>query len=55
MSTKWYECKLASALNDIEELQQSPMSSDEIPGIYGSPHSIMGQVNFDHFEKNAFF
>ena len=33
MSTKWYECKLASALNVIQELKQSPMSPDEIPGL----------------------
>ena len=33
MLTKWYECKLSSALNVIQELKQSPMSPDEIPGL----------------------
>ena len=33
MSTKWYKCKLAIELNVIQELQQSPMSPDEIPGL----------------------
>ena len=33
MSTKWYKCKLASALNVIQELKQSPMSPDEIPDL----------------------
>ena len=33
MSTKWYECKLASALSVIQEFQQSPMSPNEIPGL----------------------
>ena len=37
MSTKWYKCKLASALNVIQELQQSPMSPDEIPGLMPIP------------------
>ena len=33
MSSKWYKCKLAIELNVIQELQQSPMSPDEIPGL----------------------
>ena len=37
MSTKWYECKLASALNVIKESQQSPMSPDEISGLMPIP------------------
>ena len=31
--SKWYRCKLARALNVIQELQLSPMSPDEIPGL----------------------
>ena len=37
MSTKWYKCKLAIVLNVIQELQQSPMSPDEIPGLMPIP------------------
>ena len=37
MSTKWYECKLTSALNVIQDFQQSPMSPDEIPGLVPIP------------------
>ena len=37
MSTKWYKCKLAIELNVIQELQQSPMSPDEIPGLMPIP------------------
>ena len=37
MSTKWCKCKLASALNVIQELKQSPMSPDEIPGLMPIP------------------
>ena len=35
--SKWYRCKLARALNVIQELQQSPMSPDEIPGLMPIP------------------
>ena len=37
MSSKWYKCKLAIELNVIQELQQSPMSPDEIPGLMPIP------------------
>ena len=35
--SKWYRCKLARALNVIQELQLSPMSPDEIPGLMPIP------------------